>query len=367
MSGSQSVTPVLQIEGLRKSYGHVRAVDGVDAEIREGELVSFVGPSGCGKTTLLRMVGGFVRPDGGRVLLDGRDVTGEPPNRRATAMVFQSYALFPHLTVAGNVGYAIRARGQSRRELAARVDELLRTVRLDGLGERRPDELSGGQQQRVALARALSVRPRLLLLDEPLSNLDANLRVLMRQEIKRLQRELRLTVAYVTHDQEEAMSISDRIAVMHAGRIEQIGAPTAVYERPATEFVAGFVGIATFLDGEVAPVGAAGFAVRTSLGVLPVRGLGPDLGSGSRVRLVVRPEAVRLSQGEPSDGAPALTGKIVGLAYTGAVVRYWVEVRGTRLAVDIHDPGHSAQYAEGDRVSVELPPDPPVLPVTATT
>jgi len=353
--------PVLRAEGLRKSYGAVQAVDGVDAEIGEGELVSFVGPSGCGKTTLLRMVGGFVRPDGGRILLDGRDVTRDPPNRRATAMVFQSYALFPHLSVAGNVGYAIRTRGQSRADQVARVEELLRIVRLGGLGARRPDELSGGQQQRVALARALSVRPRLLLLDEPLSNLDANLRVLMREEIKRLQRELRLTVAYVTHDQEEAMSISDRIAVMRAGRIEQIGAPSEVYQRPATEFVAGFVGTATFLEGEVARIDGASCAVRTLLGVLAVRGFRSDLGPGAHVRLVVRPEAVRVSPGEPGDGTTALAGKIVGLAYTGAVVRYWVEVGGTRLAVDLHDPGHSPQYAEGDRVSVQLPPDPPVL------
>jgi putative spermidine/putrescine transport system ATP-binding protein len=359
------MTPVLRVEGLRKSYGHVRAVDGVDAEIGEGELVSFVGPSGCGKTTLLRMVGGFVRPDGGHILLDGRDVTRDPPNRRATAMVFQSYALFPHLSVAGNVGYAIGGRGQSRRDVARRVEELLRIVRLDGLGGRRPDELSGGQQQRVALARALSVQPRLLLLDEPLSNLDANLRVVMREEIKRLQRELRLTVAYVTHDQEEAMSISDRIAVMRAGHIEQIGAPSEVYERPATEFVAGFVGIATFVDGEVVRADSAGCVVRTALGVRSVRGPRTGLVAGSRVRLVVRPEAIRLGPLEPTEGTESLAGKIVGLAYTGAVVRYWVEAAGIRLAVDVHDPGHGVRYAESDRVSVQLPPDPPVLRVGA--
>jgi ABC-type Fe3+/spermidine/putrescine transport system ATPase subunit len=251
------VTAVLQLEGLVKRYGAVVAVDHVDAEIREGELVSFVGPSGCGKTTLLRMIGGFARPDGGRILLDGQDITRDPPNRRATAMVFQSYALFPHLSVAGNVGYARRVRAE-RADAAARVEDLLRVVRLEGLGDRRPDQLSGGQQQRVALARALSVRPRVLLLDEPLSNLDANLRVLMREEIKRLQRDLRLTVAYVTHDQEEAMSISDRIAVMRAGRIEQVGTPAAIYERPATEFVARFVGAATFLDGQVVEASADG-------------------------------------------------------------------------------------------------------------
>jgi ABC-type Fe3+/spermidine/putrescine transport system ATPase subunit len=362
MSGRQSLTPVLRLERLTKRYGPVVAVDSIDAEIREGELVSFVGPSGCGKTTLLRMAGGFARPDSGRVLLDDQDVTRDPPNRRATAMVFQSYALFPHLTVAGNVGYALRVRGQSRADVAARVEDLLRVVRLDGLGGRRPDELSGGQQQRVALARALSVRPRVLLLDEPLSNLDANLRVLMREEIKRLQRELRLTVAYVTHDQEEAMSISDRIAVMRAGRIEQVGAPTEIYEQPATEFVARFVGTATFLDGEVAGPEGTGFAVRTALGVLAVREPRAALAAGARVRLVVRPEAVRLTPGgDRPDGTPGLPGKIVGATYTGAIVRYLVEVGETRLAVDLHDPRHGPRYVDGERVAVRLPADLQVL------
>jgi ABC-type Fe3+/spermidine/putrescine transport system ATPase subunit len=352
---------VLRLDGLVKRYGAVVAVDRVDAEVREGELVSFVGPSGCGKTTLLRLIGGFARPDGGRILLDGQDITRDPPNRRATAMVFQSYALFPHLSVAGNVGYARRVRAP-RADAAARVEDLLRVVRLDGLGDRRPDQLSGGQQQRVALARALSVRPRVLLLDEPLSNLDANLRVLMREEIKRLQRDLRLTVAYVTHDQEEAMSISDRIAVMRAGRIEQVGTPAAIYERPVTEFVARFVGAATFLDGEVVESEAGRCAVRTALGVVAVSRAPAGLTPGTRVRLVIRPEAARLTAGDAPDGPPGLAGKIVGASYTGAVVRYLVEVGGTRLAVDLHDPTHGPRYADGDRVIVRLPADPPVLP-----
>jgi spermidine/putrescine ABC transporter ATP-binding subunit len=364
MSGSRGLTPVLRLERLTKQYGSVLAVDGVAAEIHEGELVSFVGPSGCGKTTLLRLVGGFARPDGGRVLLDGQDVTRDPPNRRATAMVFQSYALFPHLTVAGNVGYALRVRGQSRADVAARVEDLLRVVQLEGLGGRRPDELSGGQQQRVALARALSVRPRLLLLDEPLSNLDANLRMLMREEIKRLQRDLQLTVAYVTHDQEEAMSISDRIAVMRAGRIEQLGTPTEIYERPATEFVARFVGTVNLLDGEVAHADGTGCAVRTPLGVFSVREMSATRMAGTRVRLVIRPEAVRLASGDPSDGTSGMSGKIVGAAYTGAVVRYLVEVGGTRLTVDLHDPRHAPRYVDGDRVSIHLPADPHVVPLT---
>jgi putative spermidine/putrescine transport system ATP-binding protein len=357
------MSAVLCLEGLAKRYGAVLAVDRVDAEIREGELVAFLGPSGCGKTTLLRMIGGFAQPDAGRVVLEGRDVTREPPNRRATAMVFQSYALFPHLSVADNVGYALRVRRRPRTEVGARVEELLRLVRLEGLGSRRPDELSGGQQQRVALARALSVRPRVLLLDEPLSNLDANLRVLMREEIKRLQRELQLTVVYVTHDQEEAMSISDRIAVMCAGRLEQVGAAAEVYERPATEFVARFVGAANFLEGDAATAGPGGVRVRTGLGVLAVREAPADLAAGTRVRLLVRPEAVRLASPEASGEGEGLPGKITGVAYTGAVVRYTVDVGGTRLAVDVHDPHHARRYAEGDRVAVRLPEDAHMLPI----
>jgi ABC-type Fe3+/spermidine/putrescine transport system ATPase subunit len=354
------VTTVLGLDGLTKRYGAVAAVDGVSVEIHEGELVSFVGPSGCGKTTLLRMAGGFVRPDAGRVLLDGADVTGAPPNRRATAMVFQSYALFPHLSVADNVGYALRVRHRPRAEVAARVDELLQLVRLDGLGERRPDQLSGGQQQRVALARALSVQPRVLLLDEPLSNLDAHLRVLMREEIKRLQRTLQLTVAYVTHDQEEAMSISDRIAVMRAGRLEQVGRPAEVYERPATGFVARFVGAANFLAGEVAAAGAGELRIRTPLGLLTAGEAATGLALGAAVRAVVRPEAIRLAR--VAEGPESLSGKIVEVTYTGAVARYLVDVAGTRLAVDVHDPHHAPRHAEGERVAVHLPADVHVLP-----
>jgi putative spermidine/putrescine transport system ATP-binding protein len=348
------MTVVLRVDGLTKRYGPIVAVDGVSAGIAEGELVSFVGPSGCGKTTFLRMIGGFIRPDAGCVVLDGRDVTDEPPNRRSTAMVFQSYALFPHLSVADNVGYALRVRRRARAEIAGRVEELLHLVQLEGLGARRPDQLSGGQQQRVALARALSVGPRVLLLDEPLSNLDANLRVLMREEIKRLQKDLRLTVVYVTHDQEEAMSISDRIAVLRAGRIEQIGSPTEIYERPATEFVARFLGALNLLQGEAWAMEHAAVRVQTALGWVTLREATPPPGPGARVQLVVRPEAVRLVP----EGAPGATvvGKVTGAAYTGAVVRYTVDVSGTAVIVDTHDPGHAPRYVEGDRVGVRLPP-----------
>jgi spermidine/putrescine ABC transporter ATP-binding subunit len=354
---------LLACDGLRKRYGGVTAVDGVSAGVAPGEFVSFVGPSGCGKTTLLRLLGGFIRPDAGRVVLDGVDITTEPPNRRATAMVFQSYALFPHLSVADNVGYALKIRGRPRAEIARRVEELLALVRLEGLGARRPDQLSGGQQQRVALARALSLRPKVLLLDEPLSNLDANLRVLMRSELKRLQRDLALTVVYVTHDQEEAMSISDRIAVMRAGRLEQVGAPADLYERPATEFVAAFVGPVDFLDGELAPGANPGEAtVRTAVGTLAVRATPAGLGPGAAVRLVLRPEAVRLAPPEEAGRSGAVAGTVEQAVYTGALVRYAVDVGGLRLAANLHDPRHGHRYREGDRVTLVLPPDVHILP-----
>jgi ABC-type Fe3+/spermidine/putrescine transport system ATPase subunit len=277
-------------------------------------------------------------------------------------MVFQSYALFPHLSVADNVGYALRVRRRPRAEVRARVEALLALVRLDGLGARRPDALSGGQQQRVALARALSVRPRVLLLDEPLSNLDAHLRVLMREEIKRLQRDLHLTVVYVTHDQEEAMSISDRIAVMRAGRLEQVGPPDAIYDRPATAFVAGFVGTASFVPGDVVAVRPGAHEVRTALGVLTVsQAGGPPLAAGTRVTLVVRPEAIRLDP-RPAGETAGVGGTITGVVYTGAVVRYAVDAGGTRFTVDVHDPRRTTRFAPGDPVTVHFPEDAHVLP-----
>ncbi|MBI4198943.1 MAG: ABC transporter ATP-binding protein [Chloroflexi bacterium] len=354
--------PLLQFTGLVKRYGNVTAVDGVSAAISQGELVSFVGPSGCGKTTLLRMLGGFIRPDSGRIVLEGTDITAEPPNRRATAMVFQNYALFPHMYVADNIGYALRIRRRPRAEVARRVEELLRVVRLEGLGSRRPDQLSGGQQQRVALARALSLHPKVLLLDEPLSNLDANLRIMMRAEIKRLQRELQLTVVYVTHDQEEAMTISDRIAVMRAGRIQQVGTPSEIYERPATEFIAQFVGVVNFLEGEVVASGEAGAAtVRTALGPLALRKSLAPLAAGDRVRLVIRPEAIRLAPPEEIAGPNRVLGKVESAMYTGALVRYGVDAGGSGLTVDLPDPRHARTYGEGDRVTLILPPDAHVL------
>lgn len=356
--------PLLSLDGLVKRYGPLTAVDNVSVDIRRGELVSFVGPSGCGKTTLLRLIGGFLRPDAGNIVLDGERINLLPPNRRPTAMVFQNYALFPHMTVAQNIGYALTIRRRPREEIARRVEELLVLVQLQGISDRRPIELSGGQQQRVALARALSLQPKVLLLDEPLSNLDANLRVQMRAEITRLQRELQQTVVFVTHDQEEAMSISDRIMVMDQGRILQVGTPTEIYERPATEFVARFIGVVNFLDGSL-QAGAAGSAtVATALGPLAIRSANGRFGPGDAVYVIVRPEAIRLQTHSDASGPNRLPGWIEDAIYTGALVRYSVRVGNTRLTVDLSDPRHTPLLQPGDRVTVILPDDPHLLPGT---
>jgi ABC-type Fe3+/spermidine/putrescine transport system ATPase subunit len=357
-----SSRPLLHLDTLTKRYGRTLAVDGISASIQRGELVSFVGPSGCGKTTLLRLIGGFLRPDAGGIILDGETITGLPPNRRPTAMVFQNYALFPHLTVSQNIGYALAIRKRPRAEIARRVEELLTLVKLPGLGGRLPVQLSGGEQQRVALARALSLQPKVLLLDEPLSNLDANLRVQMRTEIKRLQLDLDQTVVFVTHDQEEAMSISDRIMVMHQGRILQVGTPAEIYERPATEFIARFVGAVNFITGVLGSGVPQRLTVATPLGSLCIRSRLDGLAPGDRVCMVVRPEAVRLHPHGENAGPTSLAGAVETIMYTGASIRCAVNVNGTRLMVDLADPRHARAFRPGDRVTVILPDDPHILP-----
>jgi ABC-type Fe3+/spermidine/putrescine transport system ATPase subunit len=354
--------PILSLSGLTKRFGGTVAVQAVTAEIRCGELVSFVGPSGCGKTTLLRLVGGFLRPDAGTVHIEGDDITSLPPNLRPTAMVFQNYALFPHLNVAENIGYALAIRRYPKAEVIRRVAELLDLVQLQGLGNRRPAQLSGGQQQRVALARALSLQPKVLLLDEPLSNLDAGLRVQMRGEIKRLQRELALTVVFVTHDQEEAMGLSDRILVMNAGRILQAGAPAEVYERPTSAFVARFIGGANFLEGILGNGHPGPLQVETTEGCLTIRTEVAGLAHGARVHLVIRPEAIRLQPQVNGAGPNRLRGRIEAAMYAGALIRYTVGVGSLSLTVDQADPRHSAAFREGDAVTVLLPDDPHILP-----
>jgi ABC-type Fe3+/spermidine/putrescine transport system ATPase subunit len=344
----------------------VTAVAGASATVRRGELLTFLGPSGCGKTTLLRLVGGFLEADAGTLLLEGKSLHGVPPHRRDTAMVFQNYALFPHLSVAGNVAYGLKARRLPRGEIAARIEDLLKTVQLEGFGDRRPDQLSGGQQQRVALARALSIQPKVLLLDEPLSNLDAGLRAAMRQEIRRIQKALHLTVILVTHDQEEAISMSDRIAIMRSGRFEQVGTPLQVYEAPATEFVAKFVGRVNLIPGKLAAGSDAGRAVfQAWFGSLDLRM--PTLPEAApllmeEARAVIRPERILL---HALDGAPSrntFRGEVAEATYTGQVVRYRVLLHGKPLRVDAWDPVRVGRFPEGSPVAVQFPDAVHLLP-----
>ncbi|MER7953361.1 ABC transporter ATP-binding protein [Streptomyces sp. NPDC096030] len=326
----------LRLSGLRRSFGSAVALDGLDLDVAPGELLALLGPSGCGKTTALRVLAGFERPDEGQVLLDGEDIVPVPANRRDTAMVFQSYSLFPHLTAADNVAFGLRMRKVRAAERRARAGELLELVGLAGHGDRFPHQLSGGQQQRVALARALALRPRLLLLDEPLSALDARVRVTLREEIRRLQLELGITTVFVTHDQEEALSMADRVAAMNGGRLEQCATPTELYERPATDFVAEFIGTMNRVPGR-----AAGDGHVEVLGArLPVEG---SDGTGD-VRVLLRPEALEVTAGGPA--------RVTGTSFHGPTTRLRITLAdGTDVKADV--PTHDAAgLTPGTDVSV---------------
>jgi ABC-type Fe3+/spermidine/putrescine transport system ATPase subunit len=345
---------------LSKRFGAVLAVDGVSLEIADGELFTLLGPSGCGKTTLLRLIAGFHRPDAGRVRFGERDVTDLPPYARNIGMVFQNYALWPHMTVFQNVAYGLRLRRLRGPALAARVEEGLRKVNLSGLGVRYPGQLSGGQQQRVALARALVLNPDILLLDEPLSNLDAKIRVQVRAEIRTLQQELGITTVYVTHDQEEALSLSDRVAVMREGRVLQLGPPRELYERPRTRFVADFVGTNNLVPGRVVEAGGAWVAVETALGRL--RAWSPpgaaSLPVGGHCVLAIRPENVTFlaGAGAAGDEGNRCAGRIALAAYLGNTLRYDVETAGElTLKADIRDPWHHTPLARGTAVTLGFP------------
>ncbi len=322
----------VRLEAVTKRFDATVAVDGVTLAIEPAEFLTLLGPSGCGKTTTLRLVGGLELPDAGRVFIDGDDVTTVPAHVRDVSMVFQSYALFPHLSVFDNVAYGLRTLRRPRDEVRRRVEEMLRLTGLEALAGRAPAALSGGQQQRVALARALVLRPKVLLLDEPLSNLDAKLRKRMRDEIRALQRRLGLTAIYVTHDQSEALAVSDRIAVMHRGRVEQLGTAAEVYRRPATRFVADFIGEANFLPVDV--LGADAGGARARLGPLTLLVPGPPVPPGPAT-LVVRPEAIRIraAGGTASPAADGLPGQVRHAAYLGAAVEYAIDTEVGPVAV----------------------------------
>ncbi|HEU5300356.1 MAG TPA: ABC transporter ATP-binding protein [bacterium] len=337
--------PHVRVDRITKRFGRTVAVDGVSLDVDEGSFTTLLGPSGCGKTTLLRTVAGFYRPDAGDVFIRGVRITDVPAHRRNTAMVFQEYALFPHMTVAENVGYGLRLRRVPAAEAAQRSRQVLELVGLVGQEQKFPHQLSGGQQQRVALARALVVEPEVLLLDEPLSNLDAKLRIRVRSEIRGLQQQLGKTTVYVTHDQEEALAISDRIAVMDRGRIQQLGTPLAIYHHPANRFVADFVGLANFLEGEVSGPGQ----VRAGPVMLAVpdgaRAAGP-------VTIVLRPEAIRLHAQAPAGAPNVLRGRITAMSFLGTLARYWVDAAGRQWTVDVPSPGEAVMRGE---VFLEIP------------
>jgi spermidine/putrescine transport system ATP-binding protein len=326
MRPTEAPLPEIRLVDLEKRFRDVVAVDRVSLRIEPGEFFSLLGPSGCGKTTTLRMIGGFEQPTGGRIELRGRDVTREPPDKRPVNMVFQNYALFPHLDVGDNIAFGLRRKGVPKAEARARVGEVLELVKLSGLERRRPNQMSGGQQQRVALARALVNRPNVLLLDEPLGALDLKLRRQLQLELKRIQVEVGITFVYVTHDQEEALTMSDRIAVMNGGRIEQLGTPEELYDRPASRFVAGFIGTTNLLSGTVVAREGGVTTVRLAQGELTGTTMN-GLAAGQPVELCIRPEAITL---RPAAGeAPgALTGTVEQAAFLGTTIQYLVRTAG---------------------------------------
>ncbi|KTQ96126.1 spermidine/putrescine ABC transporter ATP-binding protein [Aureimonas ureilytica] len=339
----------LTIEGVRKSFNGTPVLREFDLSVERGEFVSFLGPSGCGKTTMLRIVAGFETPSAGRVLIAGEDVTLTPPNARRIGMVFQAYALFPNMTVGDNVGFGLKIAGMGKAEIGARVDEMLRLIKLPHLKDRYPYQLSGGQQQRVALARAIAPKPRVLLLDEPLSALDAKIRVSLREEIRELQRELGITTIFVTHDQEEALSMSDRIVVMSEGRMEQVGTPFEIYNRPRTRFVASFVGTLGLLEGEAAQ------GDRVIVAGQEIQAETPGAAPGSRVTLALRPEALSL---QPNlDRRNRLNGEIVDVAFLGSVVRIRARFGENELLIDTFNDPAAPPPPRGDKVSVYFSPD----------
>ena len=355
--------PFLHIEGVTKRFGSTIAVDAVDLTIRRGEFFSLLGPSGCGKTTLLRMIAGFEYPDSGDICVEGQRITDAPPNLRPSNMVFQSYAIFPHLNVFDNIAYGLRKDRLARAEINRRVEDALAMIKLEGFGERRGDELSGGQRQRVALARALILRPKVLLLDEPLGALDKRLREAMQIELRQLQRSVGITFVFVTHDQEEALSMSDRIAVMSGGKVLQVSCPRELYEAPNCREVADFIGEINFFDGTVLRESDGRLAIDSGpLGILPAMASGvaePGLRlPGAQVLVAVRPEKIALSAERLADGD--IAGTMGAAAYLGERSHFQVLVEGLKGSVGVAAQNASragAGLSAGARVYLSWPPE----------
>ncbi len=350
----------IRIDNLTKRFGDTIALHSLNLTIGPGEIFFLLGPSGCGKTTLLRSIAGFYPPDGGRIFFGDEDVTGLPPHRRNTGMMFQSYALWPHMTVAQNVAFGLEERRVARAETEKRVAAALDSVKMGQYASRKINQLSGGQQQRVALARAMVIRPRCLLLDEPLSNLDTKLRIEMRGEIRRICKEAGLTAIYVTHDQKEALSVGDRIAVMEAGHIRQAGAPAEVYRRPASRFVADFMGETNFITGTVSSTASDSVSVRTPLGEFSAVAHGWQPQAGQKVLLSVRPETLRLS----TTAAPlnSISGKIQERVYLGEMAQYRFAASGQTLKIFELNPKFAFGNDHGQLFASADPADVVVLP-----
>ena len=342
--------PFLSIRQVRKSFGQTTVVQEFNLDIDQGEFVSFLGPSGCGKTTMLRIVAGFETPSAGSVHIGGKDVTDLKPNQRNIGMVFQAYALFPNMTVAQNIGFGLKVAGMPRAEAKARVDEMLALIKLGEFGDRYPYQLSGGQQQRVALARAMAARPQVLLLDEPLSALDAKVRVSLREEIRAIQKELGITTIFVTHDQEEALSMSDRIVVMHGGRAEQVGTPFEIYNRPTTKFVAGFVGTLNVLEGKV--VDAAAGKVLVGDGEVVLAQSLNGAGAGDSLSLALRPEAISLGKKPGRDAS--IGGTISEVSFLGSVIRVRVGLGKDAVSLDTFNNPATPPPRVGEKTEISF-------------
>jgi putative spermidine/putrescine transport system ATP-binding protein/spermidine/putrescine transport system ATP-binding protein len=353
----ERIRPAVQLDGVTRRFGNTTALHEAWLKVLPGEFMTLLGPSGCGKTTLLNLVAGFLDADGGEIFIEGALVTATPAHRREIGFVFQNYALFPHMSVAGNIAYGLKTRGIPKAELARRVDEALALVKLDGFADRRPRQLSGGQQQRVALARALVIKPKVLLLDEPFSALDRNLRGAMQVELKQIQRNLGVTTIFVTHDQSEALSMSDRIAVMSAGRIRQVGTPADVYRRPADRFIASFVGDVNILDGRL--VERRGNVISVSIGDVPVDAPAAALAAlsiGDRVDVFIRPEHLTAS----ARGAPgSLPGIVAAQVFHGDHIDLHIDMPAlARERVLVRAPGIGAlsAFRVGAEISVVVSP-----------